>query len=109
MFVPLKWPFITWARRSISFPNKIIHASWYFVLFLRRQYLSNSTVYPLILAPVNSQNVFNGNILNARFFGVSGAVVVSIYDDINYCVNVLVVRPLDHVLFADGSSSCWVM
>ena len=71
--------------------------------------MSNSTVYPLILAPVNSQNVFNGNILNARFFGVSGAVVVSIHTNINPCVNFLVVQPLDCVFSAVGQFSSWVM
>ena len=62
-----------------------------------------------MMAPDHYHNIYNGKFIDASLLGVSGDVVVSIYDDINYCVNVLVVRPLDHVLFADGSSSCWVM
>ena len=59
--------------------------------------------------PAHSHTIFNGNSLDVSFLGVYGVVVVYIHDNITSCVNVLVLQPLDRMLFSGALLSSWVI
>ena len=79
------------------------------LVFLSWRYSSHYTVSPSIVVPTNSHNSFNGKFIEERFIGVACAVVVSIQASITSCVNVLVVCPLECMLFSGVLFSSWVM
>ena len=69
----------------------------------------NYSVSPSMTSPAHLHKISNGKFLDDILLGVACFFVVYIHDNINFCVNVIVLRILARVLLECELSSSWVI